>query len=123
MTDSIDEKYIEEAADYSVKAHVPRRKLLSIAAACILVLCITVPTVLYATAPESEESFGSSVESSFNEDDFSFPEIIETEEFGNIALYANRYSDSFSIQDEAYSYPWTEMTDSELYRKLVYNGK
>ena len=123
MTDSIDEKYIEEAADYSVKAHTPRRKLLSIAAACILVLCITVPTVLYATAPESESSFGSSVESSFNEDDFSFPEIIETEELGNIALYANRYSDSFTTQDEDYSYPWTEMTDSELYRKLVYNGK
>lgn len=123
MTDSIDEKYIEEAADYSVKAHIPRRKLLSIAAACILVLCITVPTVLYATAPESEESFGSSVESSFNEDDFSFPEIIETEEFGNIALYANRYSGSLSTREEDIIYPWTELTDAELYRKLVYNGK
>ena len=58
LTDSIDNKYIEEAANFNNPAERTKfRKPWIIAAACLLAASITIPTALYAFAPNEPESF------------------------------------------------------------------
>ncbi len=121
LIDSIDNKYIEEAANFNKPSERTKfRKLWLIAAACLLTACISIPTVLYATAPNESESF---TEESDTEE-ISYPDIITDDiNHTNIKLYAERYNGSPSTNNEAFGYSWLEMTDAELYTSLVYNGK
>ena len=141
LTDSIDNKYIEEAANFNNPAERTKfRKPWIIAAACLLAASITIPTALYAFAPNEPESFteeshteeshteesdtGESHTEEKDNEEISYPDIITDDiNHTNIKLYAERNNGSIFINEEAYRYSWLEQTDSELYDKLIYNGK
>jgi len=129
LTDSICDKYIEEAVNYKQAKRYSKKRIILIAAACLLCVCIVIPISLHTLYPNKAESGEQPPESNNPSEeasyDYSYPENIATEgsDSTNISLYSSRYGDEELYRSEvAYEYSWDERELYEQYERLVYNG-